>query len=351
MNRAVTRRRDSHSTLPNAPGIWQLQGVKSTLGWLVTGTALNKGAKPLRPHGRWWDVAVKTVRTYFLKPYRGKLYIRDDRQQFDVRTDQAGSFEFTAQTLYGQDLEVSVFGKAPGPDRSERIGGKLDRPGPTTLAVHDYPTHFDYVGAPTIVISDIDDTILVSKTHTFFSKLWLMLFRPVSKRNFVEETEQAYRKLDEAGYPFIYVSASELNLFSTISNFLRHKELPTGPIYLRPHRQWRKLWKRTSRPEYKNERIQKVVDHFPGVRFILFGDDSQNDPGVFKTITENNPGRIRGVFIRETGTRIGKKNPFETWTIPGSDIGVKTYSKFSEIEVLINLLSREALDRKQSHIG
>lgn len=294
---------------------------------------LRKGTKPLEPDGSWWDVLIKTIRTYFLKSYKGRLILTDGEDRFEAQTDRRGSFEIETHRVEMDNPRFTIAAS-----------------GEPIPVMHSYPTHFDYSTSPTIVISDIDDTILVSKSSKFFSKLWLMLFRQTAKRNFVEETEQAYRLLDGVGYPFIYVSASEMNLFSIISNFLQYHDLPIGTIYLRPFQHWRDVLKERTRVDYKTDRIERILERFDQAKFILFGDDSQSDPHVFKKITEKYPNNIRAVFIRKTGLGHGKNNEIIPWDIPQSDLGVYCYSKFSEIETQINLLVSEVIDSQQSHL-
>lgn len=290
---------------------------------------LRKGTKPLEPDGSWWDVLVKTIRTYFLKSYKGRLVLTLGEERFETQTDRRGGFEFETHLAEMDNPRFTIAAS-----------------GEPVAIVHSYPTHFDYSTSPTVVISDIDDTILVSKSSEFFSKLWLMLFRQTAKRNFVEETEQAYRLLDGAGYPFIYVSASELNLFSIISNFLQYHDLPIGPIFLRPYQHWRDVLKERTRLNYKTDRIEKILERFDQAKFVLFGDDSQSDPHVFKEISKKYPDKIRAVFIRKTGIGRGRETEDIPWDIPGSDVDVYRYSKFSEIEPQINQLVREAIDRQ-----
>lgn len=306
------------------PCIWKLQYLKTERGWLVTGTVLRKGTRPVEPDGSWWDVLIKTIRTYFLKAYKGRMVFSDGSERHETYADGRGNFEIETANVELVDPQFSVAAS----------GEKIP-------VVHTYPTRFDYSDAPTIVISDIDDTILVSNSSRFFSKIWLMLFRQTAKRNFVEETEQAYRRLAKAGLPFIYVSASEMNLYSTISNFLQYHDLPLGAIYLRPYQHWRDLLKERIRLNYKMDRIEKIMDRFDKAKFILFGDDSQSDPDVFEQITKKYPKNVRGVFIRKTGIGRGKKGPVTPWDLPHSDMGVRCYSKFSEIEPQINQVISE----------
>lgn len=293
---------------------------------MVSGVLLRKPARPLAPESTWWKTLRKTIRTYFLEPYSGPFFLRNGEELISLETDKHGSFEAFLPTTD----TVLQFVAA---DRKTTIS-----------PLHPYPHRFDYQNARYLVVSDIDDTILISKSSIFFSKLWLMLFRQTARRNFVEETEQAYRQLMRNAVPFAYLSASEYNLFSTITNFITYHELPLGPVLLRPFQRWKRLLNPRDRKHYKLDRFEALIAHFPGTHIILFGDDSQHDPQVFADILTHHPGRIRAVFLRKTGFV-----PDDT----GSNIlaphaettPVFAFSKFSEIEQPLNALIDEITGR------
>jgi len=308
---------------PSGPGLWNAQSIQTPKGVLVTGVLLRKPANPLPPQGSWWSTLKKTIRTYFLKPYKGAFYLSIDGEKHEVQTDSHGGFEACVETTSPNDLKF------------------LERDGETPISLlHSYPHEFDFSKARYMVISDIDDTILVSKSALFFSKLWLMLFRQTAKRNFVEETEQAYRKLLKTKVPFAYVSASEYNLFSIISNFVTFHELPLGPILLRPMQRWKNVVKSKDRQTYKIDRIEQLIEQFPETRFVLFGDDSQHDPQVFGQIIERHPKNIHAVYLRKTGFISDEKSSAKLEQI-SKEVDVYSYAQFSEIEPPINTLIDE----------
>lgn len=283
---------------------------------------MRKPANPLSPEGSWWATLKKTIRTYFLKPYKGTFYLSANGEKHEVKTDSHGGFEASINHASNSDLTF------------------LERDGETPISLlHSYPHEFDFSTARYMVVSDIDDTILVSKSSLFFSKLWLMLFRQTSRRNFVEETEQAYRHLMKTTVPFVYVSASEYNLYSIISNFIVYHDLPIGPILLRPFQRWKNVVKSKSRMEYKINRIEHLVHQFPDTQFILFGDDSQHDPPVFEKIASKHPKNVRAIFLRKTGWGA----PYEFGLPPADHTGIDVhlYEHFSEIEKPINNLIDE----------
>lgn len=302
--------------------MWNVQSVCTSKGLVVTGVMLRKPAKPLDPESGWWPTLRKTVRTYFLKPYKGQFCLRANGVLHTIQTDSHGSFVVEIKGQFEKPIHF------------------LEEDGITPISqLHTYPHHFDYHNARYMVVSDIDDTILVSKSSLFFSKLWLMLFRQTSRRNFVEETEQAYRLLMKTSVPFVYVSASEYNLYSIISNFIVYHDLPLGPILLRPFQDWKRVFGSKSRMDYKVRRIEQLVAQFPDTQLVLFGDDSQHDPMVFETIASKHPQNIRAIFLRITGW--GKSPQPGLPSAAEARIDIHLYTQFSEIEKPVNQLIHE----------
>src|SRR5690606_38855520 len=173
----------------------------------------------------------KILRSYFYNSAGNKkIDLKIDGKIYPVVTDKKGNFELTIES---QQVETVQF-------FHHSSTAKLD-------VLETERRFYSFCEDQVLIISDIDDTILVSHSARFFSKLWLMLFKPVSKRKTVEESELAYRLLKKAHFPFAYVSASEYNLFSLVSTFIKIHELPMGPIYLRPHQEFRNLFVKTQR--------------------------------------------------------------------------------------------------------
>jgi len=183
---------------------------------------------------------------------------------------------------------------------------------------------------------------MVSHSAHLWSKLRLLLFMPVRKRKTVEESERAYRMLHSAKVPFVYVSASEYNLFKLISTFIRFHDLPVGPIFLRSYRRIRQLLFAPERRDFKVNRIKRLMDHIDDKKVVLFGDDSQHDFQVFSEIALEFPQRIRSVYLRKTGFLKLPEGEDKTWEIPGSSIPVHYYGSFDEIKTNIQELINES---------
>ena len=89
------------------------------------------------------------------------------------------------------------------------------------------------------IISDIDDTFLISHSNSFFKKLYVMLLTNINKRKIFDDVVKHYQHLSiagqdskEASNSFFYVSSSEWNLYGFINDFTEIHQLPKAVVKL-----------------------------------------------------------------------------------------------------------------------
>ena len=189
------------------------------------------------------------------------------------------------------------------------------------------------------VISDIDDTIIVSHSTSNLKKTALVGLKNAFSRKVVSETKDLYSFLDSKVCQFFYVSNSETNLYLLIKWILKLNGLPDGPIYLKKIRSYRNIFKNKKKKSFlekhthKIGRIETLFNYFPSNKFILIGDSSQSDPEIYKYISEKYPDRIKSIFIREISNSTRKKQlELISEEIKGLDIPVFIYSNSDEIK-------------------
>ena len=159
------------------------------------------------------------------------------------------------------------------------------------------------------IISDIDDTIIVSHSTNNLKKTALVGFKNAFSRKVVRETKELYKFFDSKVCQFFYVSNSETNLYLLIKWILKLNGLPDGPIYLKRIRSYRNIFKNKKRKSFleKNShkigRIETLFNYFPSKEFILIGDSSQSDPEIYKYISIKFPKRVKAVFIRNISNK------------------------------------------------
>jgi len=154
---------------------------------------------------------------------------------------------------------------------------------------------------PLGIISDIDDTILVSKATQIGEKLWLSISKNAYTRRPFPGISKFYQGLTNHGEnPVFYVSSSDWNLNELIKDFLKFREIPKGPLLLQDlHVNLRNIWKSGGGSHaHKGEKIRFIFDLYPQMKFILIGDSGQHDPELYAEAIKEYPGRVKAVYIR-----------------------------------------------------
>ncbi len=154
-------------------------------------------------------------------------------------------------------------------------------------------------------ISDIDDTFLISHSSNLRKRLYLLFTKNAQSRKPFDGVVKHYQLLAKAGAtndipnPFFYVSSSEWNLFDYITEFCRKNELPQGVFLLSQIKQFKDLLKTgQGKHSEKYVRIARILKAFPHHKYVLLGDDSQQDPKIYAAIVRDFPGIIFAVYLR-----------------------------------------------------
>ena len=155
------------------------------------------------------------------------------------------------------------------------------------------------------IVSDIDDTFLVSHSSTFFRKLYVLFTKNAHSRKPFDGVVRHYKLLakahttKEAPNPFFYVSSSEWNLYDFIKEFIRKNELPEGVFLLSQVKRIKEVFKTgANKHATKFMRIARILEAYPTQKFVLLGDDSQMDPVIYSSIVEHFPNRVFCVYLR-----------------------------------------------------
>ncbi len=160
-------------------------------------------------------------------------------------------------------------------------------------------------------ISDIDDTFLVSHSANLRKRLYVLFTENAKSRKPFKGAVRHYRLLagiddeDQAHNSFFYVSSSEWNLYTYIQQFISEQDLPRGVMLLSQMKTFSSLLT-TGQGNHQGKfvRITKILQQFPGQKFVLLGDDTQQDPFIYKSIVEHFKQNIICVYIRRVGTPV-----------------------------------------------
>ena len=181
------------------------------------------------------------------------------------------------------------------------------------------------------IISDIDDTFLISHTNNIFKKLYVILTRNINNRKIFNDVVPHYQALSRAGQEeegafnsFFYVSSSEWNLYEFILQFSRMHQLPKAIIKLKKIKTGLGdfLFTGSGSHDHKFLKIKDIISFYPKLTYVLMGDDSQHDPFLYERVVKVFPQSIKAIYIRQT-TRKKKKKVKDT-LVNIEDLGVST---------------------------
>ncbi len=155
------------------------------------------------------------------------------------------------------------------------------------------------------VISDLDDTVIRTGAHDLLTAARNTLLANAHTRLPFPGIAPFYRGLTgdpgdgELRNPIFYVSSSPWNLYDVIADLLRIRGIPMGAILLRDWGVSAQELLPTTHGRHKRSVIERILDTYPGLPFLLVGDSGQQDPEIYRGVVRTHPGRIRAVYIRD----------------------------------------------------
>jgi phosphatidate phosphatase APP1 len=169
-----------------------------------------------------------------------------------------------------------------------------------------YPNKIHAVDTHTIVISDLDDTLIHSFIKNKLIQIRTLLFTTVEKRQAVQDMSHLIKRFALAGADAFYLSNSEQNLYPMLFRFLTINKFPPGPLFLKQYIHVRDLVTRRlfgKKHSHKMTMLGKLMELFPNKKFILIGDNTQKDLSIYLKLADMFPERIRYIIIRKVRER------------------------------------------------
>ena len=177
----------------------------------------------------------------------------------------------------------------------------------TVLLTEDlYPNQIHAVDTHTIVISDLDDTLIHSFIRNKLMQIKTLLFTSVEKRKAVQDVSHLIKRFALAGADAFYLSNSEQNLYPMLFRFLTINKFPPGPLFLKQYIHLRDLVTRRllgKKHSHKMTTLSKLMELFPNKKYILIGDNTQKDLSIYLKLADMFPDRIRYIIIRKVRER------------------------------------------------
>lgn len=156
-----------------------------------------------------------------------------------------------------------------------------------------------------VVVSDIDDTVMLTGVAHKLRMLWRLFFSDAESRVAFPGVASFYRALHggpsgKDANAMLYVSRGPWGLHQIIERFFHAHRIPIGPVLFL--RDWgftlQHPLPRRSRA-HKRDLILPMFEVYPKRRFVLLGDSGQEDPEIYSDIVRRHPGRVEVVYIRD----------------------------------------------------
>lgn len=223
-----------------------------------------------------------------------QLNLHFQGQSLEMLTDKEGYFEASLPVSdlragglwYDYQVEVPTQERLSAP--CQAVTGKVQIPCPQC----------DFG-----IISDIDDTIMVTNATSTLSMMRLTLLRSPTSRLPFAGVNTFYQALTQSGAvprPIFYVSSSPWNLYDFLEEFMELNHIPLGTLFLRD---FGLHTLKASHHDHKSTYIHQIMDTYPQLSFILIGDSGQHDPEVYSEIVTQRPQQVKAIYIRDVSTK------------------------------------------------
>lgn len=149
------------------------------------------------------------------------------------------------------------------------------------------------------IISDIDDTAMVTHVPRVLVAAWNQLVKYSSAREPVPGMAELYSRIQAAhpGTPMMYLSTGAWNVVPTLRSFFSRHGFPSGPALMTDWGPTNTGWFRSG-IEHKRTELRRLMIDLPQITWILFGDDGQHDPHIYGEAARHHADRIAAVAIR-----------------------------------------------------
>lgn len=152
------------------------------------------------------------------------------------------------------------------------------------------------------IISDIDDTVLQSNITNKLKMILTVALLNEHTRVPFKGVAAFYHALvrgagGNEGNPIFYVSSSPWNLYTLLIEFLKVHDIPVGPLFMKDFGN-HTLFSSKDHQSHKMNNIQRILETFPQLPFVLIGDSGEQDPEIYREVVKRFPNRVRVIYIR-----------------------------------------------------
>jgi phosphatidate phosphatase APP1 len=150
------------------------------------------------------------------------------------------------------------------------------------------------------IVSDIDDTVMVTALPRPFLALWNTFVLNERARMATPGMAVLLDRLliEHPDAPVIYLSTGPWNAAPTLGRFLSRNMYPSGALVLTDWGLTQDRWFRSGQ-EHKRKNLERLAAEFPSMRWLLIGDNGQHDEQIYSDFTRKHGDKVAAIAIRQ----------------------------------------------------
>ncbi len=282
--------------------VYPYRGYATGRRLVLAGRVLQGQVRPESDRDLLWHDLVRLFKRLESDEVPGaRLLARFGGEERELISDDEGYFALEiedsparGEILEWHDVEVELVEPAPPEGEATAVGRVMTPAAQVSCAI----------------VSDLDDTVVETGATDKLRMARTVFLNNARTRTPFPGVAAFYRALeigprggDRPRNPIFYVSSSPWNIYDLFVDFMKHQEIPRGPIFLRDFGLTPALSYGASHEDHKLARIRQLMGDFPDLPFILIGDSGQRDPEIYAEVIEGlgeaAARRIRAVYLRD----------------------------------------------------
>jgi phosphatidate phosphatase APP1 len=150
------------------------------------------------------------------------------------------------------------------------------------------------------IVSDIDDTVMVTALPRPFLALWNTFVLSERARMATPGMAVLLDRLtiEHPDAPVIYLSTGPWNAAPTLKRFLSRNMYPSGALLLTDWGLTQDRWFRSGQ-EHKHRNLERLAKEFPDMRWLLIGDNGQHDEQIYSGFAQDHGDMVAAIAIRQ----------------------------------------------------
>jgi phosphatidate phosphatase APP1 len=150
------------------------------------------------------------------------------------------------------------------------------------------------------IVSDIDDTVMVTALPRPFLALWNTFVLSERARMATPGMPVLLDRLtmEHPDAPVIYLSTGPWNAAPTLARFLSRNMYPAGALVLTDWGLTQDRWFRSGQ-DHKLRNLERLAEEFPDMRWLLIGDNGQHDEAIYSGFAQEHADKVAAIAIRQ----------------------------------------------------